>query len=292
MARGDDSTLSVNSGRISRRHLRQVIEQIEIPVPWSCSAIGIGHDVTRYYRRALTVTDPEELAGAMTDKLVELFDEDVAWRQFYRAAPGAARAKRRKLNERAAVALFVGKMMRIRAAAVAAALLVVSPALADKPTAVLKGVERLAVSAIPIHFDRDNAGRKAFGKLIWRGGINLDARSPFFGGYSGLIVDPSGRVAAADLQCWNLAQGHIDYDGRSLKGLRDASIGPVLGRGGKPLATDAERELGRYRARRRRHIEVHLRLLEKRNHRIQRYPFTRERFGPPDGALPLPGSDA
>ena len=47
---------------------------------------------------AVTVTDAEELAGVMTDKLAELFDEDVAWRQFYRAAPGAARAKRRKLN--------------------------------------------------------------------------------------------------------------------------------------------------------------------------------------------------
>ena len=57
------------------------------------------------------------------------------------------------------MALFVGRVMRIKAAAVAAALLVVSPALADKPTAVLKGVERLAVSAIPIDFDRDGCRR-------------------------------------------------------------------------------------------------------------------------------------
>ena len=142
------------------------------------------------------------------------------------------------------MALFVGRVMRIRAAAVAAALLVVSPALADKPTAVLKGVERLAVSAIPIDFDRDNAGRKQFGKLVWRGGINLYARSPFFGGYSGLIVDPSGKslLAISDAGTWLRAD--IDYDGRKLKGLRDASIGPVLGRGGKPLATDAEELAG------------------------------------------------
>ena len=46
----------------------------------------------------MTVTDAEELAGVMTDKLAELFDEDLAWRQFFRAAPNAARAKRRKLN--------------------------------------------------------------------------------------------------------------------------------------------------------------------------------------------------
>ena len=94
----DNSTLSVNSGSYLERHLRQVIEEIETRSPVELVAIGIGHDVTRYYRRAVTVTDAEELAGVMTDKLAELFDEDVAWRQFYRATPGAARAKRRKLN--------------------------------------------------------------------------------------------------------------------------------------------------------------------------------------------------
>jgi cobaltochelatase CobT len=94
----DDSTLSVNSGSYLERHLRQVIEEIETRSSVELVAIGIGHDVTRYYRRAVTVTDAEELAGVMTDKLAELFDEDVAWRQFYRATPGAARAKRRKLN--------------------------------------------------------------------------------------------------------------------------------------------------------------------------------------------------
>ena len=94
----DDSTLSVNSGSYLERHLRQVIEEIETRSPVELVAIGIGHDVTRYYRRAVTVTDAEELAGVMTDKLAELFDEDLAWRHFYRAAPQAARAKRRKLN--------------------------------------------------------------------------------------------------------------------------------------------------------------------------------------------------
>jgi cobaltochelatase CobT len=94
----DDSTLSVNSGSYLERHLRQVIEEIETRSSVELVAIGIGHDVTRYYRRAVTVTDAEELAGVMTDKLAELFDEDLAWRQFYRATPGAARAKRRKLN--------------------------------------------------------------------------------------------------------------------------------------------------------------------------------------------------
>jgi cobaltochelatase CobT len=71
----DDSTLSVNSGNYLEQHLRQVIEEIETRSPVELIAIGIGHDVTRYYRRAVTITDPGELAGAMTDKLVELFEE-------------------------------------------------------------------------------------------------------------------------------------------------------------------------------------------------------------------------
>ena len=52
-----------------------MIDEIETRSPVELIAIGIGHDVTRYYRRALTITDPSELAGAMTDKLVELFEE-------------------------------------------------------------------------------------------------------------------------------------------------------------------------------------------------------------------------
>ncbi len=72
----DDSTLSVNTGNYLEQHLRQVIEEIETRSSVELIAIGIGHDVTRYYRRAVTITDPAELAGAMTDKLVELFEED------------------------------------------------------------------------------------------------------------------------------------------------------------------------------------------------------------------------
>jgi len=71
----DDSTLSVNSGSYLEQHLRQVIEEIETRSPVELIAIGIGHDVTRYYRRAVTITDPSELAGAMMDKLGELFEE-------------------------------------------------------------------------------------------------------------------------------------------------------------------------------------------------------------------------
>lgn len=74
----DDSTLSVNPGNYLERHLRAVIEQIETKSPVELLAIGIGHDVTRYYRRAVTIVDADELAGAMTEQLASLFEEQTA----------------------------------------------------------------------------------------------------------------------------------------------------------------------------------------------------------------------
>ena len=71
----DDSTLSVNPGNYLERHLREVIDWIETRSPVELVAIGIGHDVTRYYRRAVTIVDAEQLGGTMMEKLAELFDE-------------------------------------------------------------------------------------------------------------------------------------------------------------------------------------------------------------------------
>ena len=71
----DDSTLSVNSGHYLENHLRKVINDIEGQHRVELVAIGIGHDVTRYYRRALTLIDVEHLAGGLMDKLTELFSE-------------------------------------------------------------------------------------------------------------------------------------------------------------------------------------------------------------------------
>ena len=66
-----------NNGTYLEKHLRQVIHEIETHSAVELIAIGIGHDVTRYYRRAVTITDAEELAGAMTEKLAELFSAPV-----------------------------------------------------------------------------------------------------------------------------------------------------------------------------------------------------------------------
>jgi len=74
----DDSTLSVNSGNYLERHLRQVIGWIEAKSPVELIAIGIGHDVTRYYQRAVTIMDAEQLGGAIIDQLAALFYEDKA----------------------------------------------------------------------------------------------------------------------------------------------------------------------------------------------------------------------
>ena len=71
----DDSTLSVNPGNYLERHLRHIIHEVENNSPVELIAIGIGHDVTRYYKRAVTIVDAEELGGVMTEKLAELFEE-------------------------------------------------------------------------------------------------------------------------------------------------------------------------------------------------------------------------
>ena len=92
----DDSTLSVNPGNYLERHLRHVIQEIETKSPVELIAIGIGHDVTRYYRRAVTIVDAEELGGAMTEKLAELFSENDA----PASASRSARRRRRAIASR------------------------------------------------------------------------------------------------------------------------------------------------------------------------------------------------
>lgn len=72
----DDSTQSANAALYLDKHLRQVIAEIEDRSPVELLAIGIGHDVTRWYRKALTIVDVEQLAGAMTEKLAELFEQE------------------------------------------------------------------------------------------------------------------------------------------------------------------------------------------------------------------------
>ena len=85
----DDSTLSVNSGHYLERHLRTVIAEIEQNSPVELLAIGIGHDVTRYYRRAVTIVDVEQLGGVMTENLASLFEEEPKTVAAKKPAPGS-----------------------------------------------------------------------------------------------------------------------------------------------------------------------------------------------------------
>ena len=87
----DDSTLSVNSGNYLERHLREVIDRIESLSPVELIAIGIGHDVTRYYRRAVTLTDVEQLGGTVLGELASLFDEETPATRIRSRQPGTAR---------------------------------------------------------------------------------------------------------------------------------------------------------------------------------------------------------
>lgn len=88
----DDSSLSVNPASFLEKHLRDVIAMIERRRAVELLAIGIGHDVTRYYDRAVTITDVEQLAGAMTEQLAALFDSDPRARARIRGMAGMRRA--------------------------------------------------------------------------------------------------------------------------------------------------------------------------------------------------------
>ncbi|HML11226.1 MAG TPA: cobaltochelatase subunit CobT [Stellaceae bacterium] len=85
----DDSTLSVNPGNYLEKHLREVIRDIEKTGEVELTAIGIGHDVTRYYRRAVTIVDAEQLGGVMLERLADLFEEEDSGRTRVRSRRAA-----------------------------------------------------------------------------------------------------------------------------------------------------------------------------------------------------------
>ena len=87
----DDSTLSVNPGNYLEKHLREVIREVERIGAVELTAIGIGHDVTRYYRRAVTIVDAEQLGGVMLERLADLFEEEGGAAPGSRAAAGGER---------------------------------------------------------------------------------------------------------------------------------------------------------------------------------------------------------
>ena len=229
----DDSTLSVNTGCYLERHLRQVIEEIETRSSVELIAIGIGHDVTRYYRRAVTITDPTELAGAMTDKLVELFEEGApapAPRapQAFGAPQTAVTVDRGRLPRRGAAAKRARSIMTDRArsnavdrravlggllAGAGAALVPTRAAPRTRTPRRRTSIESIEINARPIlHFERSRPEVKRFGQLEFRGGLVLGSPSANFGGWSGLVMEADGKslLAISDVGSWMTAD--IIYD--------------------------------------------------------------------------------
>ncbi len=196
----DDSTLSVNPGNYLERHLRYIIEEIETRSPVELIAIGIGHDVTRYYRRAVTIVDAEELGGAMTEKLAELFAEHAAEPE-----------PRRGTAAEIALTLLVRWLAAIS--------LLLSPLLLSG-AGLCRNPHQSRPTRIEIHLagrstvssSRDPA-RTRFGALEFRGGLQLSSPHKEFGGLSGLqaIADGTNFIALSDKAHW--VRGRIDYRG-------------------------------------------------------------------------------
>ena len=188
----DDSTLSVNPGNYLERHLRQVIDWIETRSPVELVAIGIGHDVTRYYSRAVTIMDAEQLGGTMMGKLASLFDKEehkgIRAARGPRGDPKAAGAgggagRRRALSLRSILrSLFVVCLLATACAGASP-----PPAVAQKPR-----LEVPRTSSQPFQIDDPSA--KIIGRLVWRGGLVLSASTRHFGGWSDLHVSPDGKT--------------------------------------------------------------------------------------------------
>lgn len=147
------------------------------------------------------------------------------------------------------------------------------------------------VTATPVEFDRDHPGRRDFGRLIWRGGVTLRSDSPFFGGYSGLVLDPTGNhlLAVSDAGSWLSAR--LDYTGKRVTGLSDAQIGSITQKDGRPIqdkrgadaeSIDAVATDGG--------IDGHYFISFEDRHRVDEYVFQNGALSGPVGNKPLPAN--
>ena len=223
----DDSTLSVNPGNYLERHLRHVIEEIETRSPVELIAIGIGHDVTRYYRRAVTIVDAEELGGAMTDKLAELFSETATPEPQMSRPPranslsmipkmgtGFRKIMRERITDEALApgdrrGVCRRAVLRRHAGADAA------PPRPAKPPASAEagqagrqgrqGPQSITVESRALEsFSAREALNRRVGALQFRGALVLTSAARDFGGLSAIRLDPAGEhfVALSDKAHW------------------------------------------------------------------------------------------
>lgn len=147
------------------------------------------------------------------------------------------------------------------------------------------------VEARPISaFHRGSSDRTVFGKLEWRGGLELSANAPTFGGYSELLLSPDGRhlLAVSDGGTWLKAR--IGYEGTRPRALEDAVLGPVMGRDGEPLKRTRDRDAEGLALAGGSLDAGEVLVSFEHNHRIVRYPVSKKGLGLPRETLaPPPG---
>lgn len=160
-------------------------------------------------------------------------------------------------------------------------------AFAAKPQFVSFDTTAIDVSAIPIDLDRDHPDRVEFGKLRWRGGVVLSSSSRYFGGWSGLSLDASGEriFAISDAGVWLNAR--LRHDGRILKGLADATVGPMLDEHGEAL-TSKDRDAESLAVTKFDDVGVTALVGFERRHRIDRYRLQDGHFAPTSRPVALP----
>ncbi|MGI9381915.1 MAG: esterase-like activity of phytase family protein [Methyloligellaceae bacterium] len=162
------------------------------------------------------------------------------------------------------------------------------PAEAQKPQVPELTPQAIEIEALRIDFDPERPDRKTFGKLIWLGGVELHAKSPVFGGYSGLALDETGTrlLAVSDGGHWLTAE--ITTSGRRVTGLANARVGPLLARDGRRLTQKQNADAEAVSPVRPGHIQGDLYIAFERNHRIGRFPQTPKTIGAPKRYLRLP----
>ena len=139
--------------------------------------------------------------------------------------------------------------------------------------------ENISVSADPIILNNSSPEQRKFGKLIWKGGVQLRSESPFFGGFSGLVIDPKGEkiVSISDSGIW--LSGTISYTSGHPTGLENVRIGPLSNRKGKPFSKNRDRDaeaITLYRG----NLDKGSALIAfERNTRIAQFPIRNQQIG-------------
>ena len=172
------------------------------------------------------------------------------------------------------------------------ALIILSSGLAL--AAVKPSPRSLKASPIPIDarpissFDRASSSKMRFGRLVWRGGLVLTSPSPHFGGWSAIEMSPDGRafLAVSDAGTW--LRGRLTYAGVAPRGVDGAVIGPIQAKNGTPLARSRDRDAEGLALVRGSIESGEVYVSFEGNHRVGRFPLTREGLGTPTGYLANP----